>query len=329
MAVQGRVETSGCGRPSDATVEPFAQRLAGHGLELRRGAAQTLQVNVGLRCNQVCRHCHLSAGPDRLESMDRATMVQVIAFVARHRFQCVDITGGAPELNPDLGFLLSELAPLAPRLMLRSNLTALAGQRTGELLDLCQLHRVAIVTSLPALNAGQTDAQRGSGVLAASIAMLKELNDLGYGRPGTGLELDLVANPTGAFLPPSQCQAEKKFRTDLARRWSIVFNHLFTFANVPLGRFRKWLKDSGNFEAYMERLAAAFNPATIDGLMCRTLVSVSWDGYLYDCDFNLAAGLPAGATRLHVSEAPAPPAPGEPIATGDYCYACTAGAGFT
>jgi radical SAM/Cys-rich protein len=167
-------------------------------------------------------------------------------------------------------------------------------------------------------------------VLAASIAMLGRLNDLGYGLPGTGLDLHLVANPTGAFLPPSQCQAEKKFRRDLERRWGIVFTHLFTFANVPLGRFRKWLKDSSNFEGYMERLASAFNPATIEGLMCRTLVSVSWDGFLYDCDFNLAAGRPAaGTARLHISEAPGPPAPGEPIATGDYCYACTAGAGFT
>ncbi|MDA8164625.1 MAG: arsenosugar biosynthesis radical SAM protein ArsS [Desulfobacteraceae bacterium] len=312
-----------------APVQPFAERLAGHGLELRRGTAQTLQVNVGLTCNQACRHCHLAAGPGRSESMDRATMAQVAAFAARSRFRCIDITGGAPELNPDLEWFLAALAPLAPRLMLRSNLTALAARPHEELLALCRRHRVAIVTSLPALNASQTDAQRGEGVLATSLAMLRKLNGLGYGRPEAGLELDLVANPTGAFLPPSQCQAEQKFRGDLARKWGIVFTRLFTFANVPLGRFRKWLKESGNFENYMERLAAAFNPATVEGLMCRTLVSVAWDGFLYDCDFNLAAGLPAGSVRRHVSQMAGPPAPGEPIATGDYCYACTAGAGFT
>lgn len=320
---------NGSGLAGETAVEPFAHQLAKHGLELRRGEVQTLQVNVGLLCNQACRHCHLAAGPGRGESMDRKTMAQVASFAARNRFQCIDLTGGAPELHPDLGFLLSELAPLAPRLMLRSNLTALSGSRGEALLALCRHHQVAIVASLPALYVGQTDAQRGRGVLAKSIAMLSRLNDLGYGRPETGLELDLVVNPTGAFLPPAQCQAEQKFRRDLERKWGLTFTHLYTFANVPLGRFQQWLKSSDNFGPYMERLAGAFNPATIVGLMCRTLVSVSWEGYLYDCDFNLAAGLPAGEARQHIAEAPGPPAAGELIATGDHCYACTAGAGFT
>jgi radical SAM/Cys-rich protein len=317
------------GLAEEASVEPFAHRLTRHGLDLRRGETRTLQVNVGLLCNQACRHCHLTAGPGRRESMDRQTMAQVVSFAASHRFSCIDITGGAPEMNPDLGFLLSKLVPLAPRVMLRSNLTALAEKQGEELVALCLRHKVAIVTSLPALNASQTDAQRGKGVLAESIAMLGRLNDLGYGRPETGLELDLVVNPTGAFLPPAQCQAEQKFRRDLERKWGLAFTHLFTFANVPLGRFRKWLKDSDNFAPYMERLAGAFNPATIEGLMCRTQVTVSWDGYLYDCDFNLAADLPAGAVRQHIAEVPELPAPGGSIATGDHCYACTAGAGFT
>jgi len=159
--------------------------------------------------------------------------------------------------------------------------------------------------------------------------MLKRLNGFGYGRQGSGLELDLVANPTGAFLPPSQCSMEKKFRSDLQRKHGIVFNHLFTFANVPLGRFRRWLENSGNLDSYLRRLACSFNQATIPGLMCRSLVSVSWDGYLYDCDFNLACGQGLAGERRHVTETNGPPAVGSPIATGDQCYACTAGTGFT
>jgi radical SAM/Cys-rich protein len=316
--------------PADAgLVDPFADKLAQHGLVLRRGCTRTLQVNLGFLCNQTCRHCHLVAGPDRREVMSRKTMEQVIDFARRCRFECLDLTGGAPEMNPHLDYLLTELAPLAPRLMLRSNLTAMAVANHDSLLDICRQHKVVIVTSLPATNDAQTDAMRGRGAMQTSIRMLARLNALGYGLPGTGLELDLVANPPGAFLPAAQCQAEMRFRRDLESKWGIVFSHLYTFANVPLGRFRKWLKESGNLAAYMERLVSGFNPVTIDGLMCRNLMSVSWDGYLYDCDFNLAAGLPLGNLRRHITEVEEPPAPGDLIATGDYCYACTAGSGFT
>jgi radical SAM/Cys-rich protein len=310
-------------------VDPFADKLARHGLVLRRGCTRTLQINLGLLCNQTCRHCHLVAGPDRQEIMSRTTMEQVIEFARPSQFECLDLTGGAPEMNPHIEYLLSQLAPLAPRLMLRSNLTALAAGNQDNLLDICRQHKVVIITSLPATNGAQTDAMRGRGTMETSIRMLARLNALGYGRQGTGLELDLVANPPGAYLPAAQGQAEIKFRRDLENKWGIVFSHLYTFANVPLGRFRKWLKESGNLPAYMERLVSSFNPATIDGLMCRTSVSISWDGYLYDCDFNLAAGLPQGKCRQHISEIKVPPAPGDAIATGDYCYACTAGSGFT
>jgi radical SAM/Cys-rich protein len=317
------------GGSAPAAIEPFYQCLKRHRVDLRRGPVRTLQVNLGFLCNQSCRHCHLVAGPDRQEVMSRKTMDQVIAFARLNRFECLDITGGAPEMNPELEYLLSQLAPLAPRLMLRSNLTALAAGCRESLLEICRRHKVVIIGSLPALNAAQTDAVRGRGVMENSLRMLVKLNALGYGRPATGLELDLVTSPAGAFLPAAQCQAEKKFRQHLESRLGITFSRLYIFANVPLGRFYQWLEQSGNLSGYMDRLVSGFNPAAIDGLMCRNLVSVSWDGYLYDCDFNLAAGRhPVGGPR-HISQARDLPAAGDFIATGDYCYACTAGSGFT
>jgi radical SAM/Cys-rich protein len=308
-------------------IEPFRQTLARHGLELTRGETTTLQVNVGLLCNQVCHHCHLEAGPDRREVMRPETVGAVVAFVRRCRVGVIDITGGAPELNPNLGRMIESLAPLAPRIMLRSNLTALSEREQESLVDLCRDHRVVIVASLPSLNEAQAESQRGRGVFRTSISALQRLNSLGYG--GSDLELNLVVNPTGAFLPHSQEQTARRFREVLHKKWGITFNHLFAFANAPLGRFRQWLERSGNLESYTTRLAAHFNPCAVQGLMCRTLVSVSWDGYLYDCDFNLARGLPLGGRKIHVSDLDRPPAPGTSIAVSDHCYTCTAGAGFT
>jgi radical SAM/Cys-rich protein len=312
-----------------AAIEPFAAVLERHGLSLVRGDTNTLQINTGLLCNLRCRHCHLEAGPGRQEFMSRATMEAIIAFARRVPFQVIDITGGAPEMVPGLPFLIEGLAPLAPRLLLRSNLSALAGTEGMDLLDLCIAKRLVLMASFPSTNPSQTDVQRGPGVAEAGTAMLKTLNAEGYGVEGTGLELNLVSNPAGAFLPVSQAAAEKKFKRDLSRKWGITFNRLYTFANVPLGRFRTWLVDSGNHERYLKTLADGFNPCTVEGLMCRTLLSVSWDGALYDCDFNLAAGRFLAGRRIHVSEIDGMPAPGSPIAVGDYCYACTAGSGFT
>jgi radical SAM/Cys-rich protein len=308
-------------------IEPFRQTMAHHGIELTRGQTTTLQVNVGLICNQACNHCHLEAGPDRLEAMDVRTVDAVVACAEKFRFQVIDITGGAPELNPNLGVLIERLSPLVPRLMLRSNLTALGEGDREFLVDLCRDNSVVIVASLPSLNEAQAESQRGRGAFRRSIAALQRLNALGYG--GSHLELDLVVNPTGAFLPPSQEQTARRFREVLERKWGITFNHLFAFANVPLGRFRDWLERSGNLESYMARLAAGFNPCAVPGLMCRTLISVSWDGVLFDCDFNLARGLPLGGRRIHISELGDLPAPGASIAVSDHCYTCTAGAGFT
>ncbi len=307
----------------------FASMLALNGLELLRDHTTVLQINMGLLCNQMCRHCHLEAGPGRAETMDAKTAAEIVEFARRGRFQTIDITGGAPELNGNLDVLIEKLATFAPKIMLRSNLTALTDDSRTHLVELCKEYRVVLVASLPSLNQGQADSQRGGGVFEKSIAAMKKLNGAGYGEPGSNLELDIVSNPAGAFLPASQDATEKKFRKHLGDRWGIVFNHLYTFGNAPLGRFRKWLTDSGNLEAYMRRLADSFNPRTIPGLMCRTLVSVSWDGYLYDCDFNLARGLPLGGRAVHVSRLEGPPEPGTPIAVGQHCYSCTAGAGFT
>ncbi len=316
-------------RSSAHGLEPFAGCLARHGLELNRGQTNTLQINVGLVCNQVCRHCHLEAGPNRSEIMSKKTIEEVVAYAKRASFPVVDITGGAPEMNPHLGYLIENIAPVAPRLMMRANLTALAKENTNYLLGLCMANRVVIAASFPAVSASQTDSQRGKGVLEKSITMLKKLNDLGYGRDGTGLELNLVSNPTGAFLPASQDQAEKRFRKYLETKWGLSFNNLFTFANVPLGRFRTWLADSGNLDSYMKKLSASFNPCAVEGLMCRTLLSVNWEGYLFDCDFNLAMGVYLAGRKRHISEMDDLPEPGTQIPTGNHCYACTAGSGFT
>jgi radical SAM/Cys-rich protein len=309
-------------------VKTFEATLKERNLHLQREKTSTLQVNVGRLCNLACRHCHVDAGPKRTEIMDKQTMVDVIDFAKRIRFETVDITGGAPELVPNLDYLLTNIRPLVDKLILRTNLVLLLHRRYSALLDLCKELKVVFTASFPSTNANQADSQRGKGVWQDSIEMLKRLNAAGYGLPGTGLELNLVVNPTGAFMPVDQCLAEKKFRKDLARRWDIRFTNLFTFANIPLGRFRSWLEDSGNLMQYMERLYSGFNPETIDGLMCRSLISISWDGYLYDCDFNQAADLPYTGKKIHITTATKLP-DGVSVQVRDHCYACAAGAGFT
>ena len=309
-------------------VVPFNAILAEHDLKLVRNKTHTLQINLGFLCNQTCQHCHLNAGPGRKENMDSRTLNAVVRYAERSGFETIDITGGAPELNAHLPQLIEKSSPYAKRIMLRSNLSAL-NTRLHGLKDLLASHQVVIVASFPSLNLTQTDSQRGEGIFQESIDVLKKLNDLGYGSNGAGLELNLVSNPTGAFLPPSQEQTEKRYHQILENRWGIRFNKLYNFANVPLGRFRQWLVRSNNFEQYMRKLCSSFNPCAVENLMCRTLVSVSWDGYLYDCDFNLARGLFMGGRKIHISEMDGSPKPGDYIATADHCYTCTAGSGFT
>jgi radical SAM/Cys-rich protein len=312
-----------------SSLESFRDNLSRRGLSLTRDECTTLQVNVGLLCNQNCKHCHLEAGPTRNEIMSEKTINQVIKLADRFRFKTIDITGGAPEMNPHVETLVQELAPLTDTLIFRSNLTVIAAEKKKKLLDLLADSRVTIVASLPAANEAQSDAQRGSNSFTVSINSLNKLNSMGYGLPGSGLKLNLVSNPTGAFMPASQEQVENRFRELLSRKWGISFNNLFTFANVPLGRFLLWLRDSDNLEDYILKLAANFNPCSLEGLMCRSLISVSWDGYLFDCDFNQSLQLYMGGMKKHISELHDLPGAGETIAVSEHCYTCTAGSGFT
>jgi radical SAM/Cys-rich protein len=312
-----------------SNLESFRNNLAVHGIDLTRKKCTTLQINVGQLCNQSCKHCHLDAGPLRKEIMNEKTASEVIKLADRFRFQMIDITGGAPEMNPHIMMLISKLAPLTGTLVLRSNLTAIAADNQKGLLELLTDNRVTITASLPSLNEAQSEAQRGEKTFASSIRTLRKLNAIGYGRPDSDLELNLVSNPAGAFLPSSQEQVEKRFRRVLADKWDITFNNLYVFANVPLGRFLAWLESSGNLENYILKLAEQFNPCTLEGLMCRSIVSVSWDGYLFDCDFNQSLQLYMGGKKRHVSELQDLPAPGDIIAVAEHCYTCTAGSGFT
>ncbi len=306
----------------------FGETLGKNGLSLEREVTRTLQINVGLMCNQTCSHCHLEAGPARREMMSLTTMQQVVEFAGRGNFQQVDITGGAPELHPRLPEFIEVLSGKEKQLILRSNLSVL-GQKGPPFIHHLKKHGVRIMASFPSLNASQTEALRGQGMFTAGLDALVMLNQMGYGLADSGLGLDLVVNPTGAFLAPAQAGLEKRFHTVLAQKWGIHFNRLLSFSNVPLGRFRQWLQQSGNYQAYMRKLSSAFNPAAVAGLMCRTLLSVSWDGHLYDCDFNQAAGIFKGNRKVHITAADSLPAPGDPIAVADHCFTCTAGAGFT
>lgn len=304
----------------------FAETLAAHGLPpLRKTRPDTLQINVGYACNLACRHCHLEAGPHRTESMGPEIMDGVLALARRESFASADVTGGAPELNPNLPRLLTGLAGLTPRRILRTNLLAMEGR--GDLLDLLSRQGWCLGASLPAVNQGQVDAVRGAGVFERSLAMLGELNRRGWGTGG-GLELHLVSNPAGAFLPPSQAAAAKSFQLALERR-GLAFDSLMTFANVPLGRFRTWLAASGTLESYESELRRRFNPGVVCGLMCRTILSVGPDGRLYDCDFNQALGLASGTAARMADYAGHKEAEGAAIPTGDHCFACAAGSGFT
>jgi radical SAM/Cys-rich protein len=261
--------------------------------------------------------------------MSWPTVAQIIAFSQKFNFGTIDVTGGAPEMNPYILPLLEGLSGAVPRLILRSNLVAMSGMARERLVALCQDKKIVLVASFPALNQAQVDSQRGNGIFQTSIEVLQKLNSLGYGQTDSGLELDLVSNPTGAFIPTGQEQLEKRFRQVLKSKWGIEFNHLFSFANVPLGRFRQWLHASGNYFSYMDKLIQAFNPGALAGVMCRNQISVGWDGYVYDCDFNQATGLGLGGKKIHISDIENLPGPGTQIAVSEHCYGCTAGSGFT
>lgn len=289
----------------------------------------TLQVNVGKRCNQACGHCHVEAGPSRTEEMTRETAALVIEALRRHPgITTLDITGGAPELNPNFEFLVTEARRLGRHVLDRCNLTILFVPGQERLAQFLADHGVEVVASLPYYLADRTDAQRGQGVFEQSITALRLLNSLGYGQPDTGLTLNLVYNPTGAFLPPAQAAIEAEYKRELEKRHGIVFNHLFTITNMPIARFRHFLERSGNYDKYLSRLAAAFNPDAAPNVMCRSLVSVGYDGLLYDCDFNQMLDLPVSASvPRHIGDFDAFLLARRPIVTGNHCLGCTAGAG--
>jgi radical SAM/Cys-rich protein len=305
--------------------------LTEHGLgSLRRASTVTLQVNVGKRCNQACHHCHVDAGPKRTEIMNDATAARVLELLARNpQLAVLDVTGGAPEIVGCFRELVTAARRLRRRVIDRHNLTVLFEDGQEDLALFLARQRVEVVASLPCYGAENVDAQRGAGVFAKSIKALRTLNALGYGRPESPLRLDLVYNPVGAFLPPRQEQLEAEYRERLGERFGITFHHLLTITNMPISRFAAQLARTGEAERYMGLLVNHFNPATVPGLMCRELVSVGWDGRLYDCDFNQMLELPMGAPRAatiwDVDDLAT--LDGAAIATGRHCFGCTAGAG--
>ena len=309
--------------------QTFEAALEGAGLlPLAAAGIDVLQINVGKKCNQTCRHCHVDAGPDRTEHMSRETAEHCIRALAQTDIPTVDITGGAPELNPNFRWLVEQSRTLGRHVMDRCNLSVLLLPSQADLAEFLAGHRVEIVASLPYYRAGQTDAQRGEGVFEKSIQALRLLNQLGYGEPGSGLLLNLVCNPVGAFLPPKQESIEAQFRKELRARHGIEFNHLYTITNMPISRFLEFLVESGNYEQYMERLANAFNPAAAAGVMCRYTISVSWDGTLYDCDFNQMLDLPVDhGAPAHIRDFDPAQLDRRQITTRNHCYGCTAGAG--
>ena len=302
--------------------------------ELRaESTLKTLQVNVGKLCNQACRHCHVEAGPNRTEVMTAETIEQVLSVVRRLKIPMLDITGGAPELNPGFRHLVVEARRANAHVIARHNLTVQFTPGMEDLPEFLRDNQVEVVASLPYFQAQETDAQRGSGVFEQSVAGLRRLNALGYGSEGGAknemLLLNLVCNPVGAFLPGEQAGIERDFRRELDARFGIRFNHLYTITNMPISRFLHFLHRSGNYEHYMAKLVQSFNPATVEGLMCRSMISVGWDGRLFDCDFNqmlelelAEAGRPRRIDSLNWSELNS-----RRIATGSHCFGCTAGAG--
>ncbi len=312
-----------------AHLPAFGDRLREHGVHpLLSTEVQILQINVGKRCNQSCAHCHVDAGPDRTEAISRAHLEKCLEILAGSEISTVDLTGGAPEMHPDFRWFVSECRRLGKKVMDRCNLTILvAHEKYADLPSFFAENGVHVVSSLPHYAETRTDGQRGEGVFADSVKALQRLNEVGYGRAGSGLQLDLVYNPSGAFLPSGQAALETEFKRQLERRHGIVFNSLYCIANMPISRFLDYLLESGQYAAYMEKLVAAFNLATVGGLMCRNTLSVGWNGSLYDCDFNQMLGLPIQGAPDHLDRFDASKMAGRAIVVNQHCYGCTAGSG--
>ena len=297
---------------------------------ISRRRLETLQVNVGYVCNQTCLHCHVNAGPRRTETMSAATADQVLAYLAASGATTLDMTGGAPELNAEFRRLVRAARARGARVVDRCNLTILFEPGQEDLAEFLAAERVDIVASLPCYTAELVNRQRGEGVYEKSVEAIRKLNALGYGREGSGLVIDLVYNPQGPSLPPPQARLEADYKRILGEQFGIVFNSLYTLANMPIQRFGSTLVSKGQFNAYMDLLHKAHRDENLESVMCRSLVSIDWQGYLYDCDFNQMLGLPlrvAGRARTHLSDVLGRDLEGNPIVVRDHCYGCTAGQG--
>ncbi|HAG93138.1 MAG: radical SAM protein [Pseudomonadales bacterium] len=296
---------------------------------VQRGNLEILQVNLGYRCNLSCTHCHVNAGPKRTEEMSWHTAQQVLEVVRKRRPAVLDMTGGAPELNAHFRWLVEQSRAEGVEVIDRCNLTILQEPGQESLADFLAAQGVRVVASLPCYSEQNVDSQRGKGVFEGSIEGLKTLNALGYGRQGSGLILDLVYNPGGAFLPPSQQALEQQYKERLAAEFDIQFNSLLTLANMPISRFGSMLVSKGQFEEYMGLLRSSFNAGNLTGLMCRNTISVDWQGYLYDCDFNQMLNIPLqhrGGGR-HLTDLLQADLSGNPVVVADHCFGCTAGQG--
>lgn len=311
-------------------MRPFAQRIKETGDGFRKRTIDVLQVNMGRYCNQACLHCHVEAGPGRKEIMDRRTVEAILRFLEDSMIPTVDITGGAPELNPNFEYLVKSCVGLKRHVIDRCNLTVFFEPGKEYLPEFFRENRVELVCSLPCYLEENVDRQRGDGTFDLSIRALQMLNRLGYGVPGTGLTLHLVYNPLGAYLPPPQAELERDYKKILHEKYGIVFNRLYCLTNAPITRFEKFLKLRGEYDQYMRLLESAFNPATLEQVMCRSLLSVGWEGSVYDCDFNqmLDMSLRDEEGRpLKIWDLAANIVEGRRILIGNHCYACTAGTG--
>ena len=310
-------------------IPDFNEKLADAGLPpLHPFDLAIFQINVGKMCNQVCGHCHVDAGPDRKEIMTRETMLQCLDLLSQLPVNTVDITGGAPEMNPDFRWFVESLASLGKKIIVRSNLTIIvANPKFNDLPAFYRRHGVEIASSLPFYSAERTDRQRGEGVFRDSIVALGMLNEVGYGKADTGLVLNLVYNPSGAFLPGNQEQMEKDFKMELKNNYGIDFNNLFCITNMPISRYLEYLINSGNYVRYMDRLVAAFNPRAAQSVMCRNTLSIGWDGFLYDCDFNQMLDMKVSGPITHIRDFDLARLADRQIQVNKHCYGCTAGSG--
>ncbi|HWP95413.1 MAG TPA: arsenosugar biosynthesis radical SAM (seleno)protein ArsS [Syntrophomonadaceae bacterium] len=311
----------------DIGIIPFAEKIKETDFYplISNDTIKTMQVNVGKVCNLTCKHCHVQAGPHRTESMSRATMGQCLEVVANNKIPTLDITGGAPELNSNLSWMISEARQIGCHVIVRTNLTVFESEHCFCKPEFYAEHKVELIASLPYYTEKDTDRQRGPGVFRDSIKGLKILNELGYGQKDGLLIINLVYNPGGAFLPPAQPSIEADYHRELTNKYGVCFNNVYTITNVPVGRFLQFLTNSGNLKGYLSRLAGSFNSSTVGKVMCRDQISVDWDGQLYDCDFNQALGLKCSPG--HISEFSLDAFKERKIALGNHCYACTAGQG--